>query len=144
MFAWGSWQGGRARRGQGCRRVCFLSPGRFVRAADLREDLVFLENHEFLVVDLDVVAAIFAEKDAIAYLYVESDGVTLLIDFAGAYGDDFALLGFLFCRVRYDDAALNGFFLFQPADEHTVVERSDIDSHFCDSSDGPARSGMVC
>src|SRR6516164_3383727 len=68
---------------------------RFGHAADLRQDLVFLQDHVLLVVDLDVVAAVFAEQDSVSGLYVERNQFTLL-PAPAAYGDHFAFLRLLF------------------------------------------------
>ena len=83
--------------------------------AKLGENLVFLENEEFLVVDFDVVPAILAEQVAVADFYIELDAVALFVEFAGADCDNFAFLGFLFGRVRDDYAALCSLLLRQPA-----------------------------
>ena len=51
---------------------------------------------------------------------------------AGTDGDYFALVRLFFSRIGDDDPALRGFFLFQPAYEDAVMQRSDIHSHFFD------------
>src|SRR5580692_9785103 len=86
--------------------------GCFGSGAELREDLVFLHDHEFLAVNGDVVAAVLAEQDAVTGFYVEGDEFTFFAA-ARADGDDFTLLWFLFSGVRDDDATLDGFLLFQ-------------------------------
>src|SRR5271157_442985 len=115
-----------------------LFAGRFRCAADLGEDFVFLEDEKFLVVDLDVVAAVFAEQDAVTGLDVEGNQLALFAA-AVAHGDDFAFLRLFLGRVRDDDAALHGLLLFQPPHQHAVVQRSDVDCHVCNSSDGEFR-----
>ena len=54
--------------------------GRFCLAADFGEDFVFLENHVFLVFNLDIVSRILSEQDAIAHFYVERDVVALFVE----------------------------------------------------------------
>ena len=63
--------------------ICCLGGGvTFCRAAlaspaELREDLVFAQDQVFLAIKRDVVAAVFAEQDAVAGLYVERDQFSL-------------------------------------------------------------------
>src|SRR5258708_2999717 len=95
----------------------------------LRKDFLLAEDQVFLVVDLDVVAGVFAEQDPVTHLHVERDTLALF-NLAGSDGHYFALLGLLFGRVGDDDPALRSFFLFQPAYEDAVMQRSDIHSHF--------------
>src|SRR5271155_1636788 len=104
----------------GVRSRELLFAGGFGCSADFGEDLVFLEDHVLLVVDLDVVAAVLPEEDSVTGLHVERNQLAF---FAAAVsdGDNFALLRLLFGRVGDDDAALHGLFLFQPANQHTVV-----------------------
>ena len=65
------------------RRKLSFAAGRLGRAADLGEDFVFLQDHVLLVVDLDVVAAVLAEQDAVARFNVQRDTVTLLVQLSG-------------------------------------------------------------
>jgi hypothetical protein len=60
--------------------------------------------------------------------------------FAGANGDNFTLVGFLFGRVGDDDSTLRGFFLFQSANQDTVMQGSYIHSHFLDLRSIPSRT----
>jgi hypothetical protein len=53
-----------------------------------------------------------------------------LFHFAGANGDNFTLVGFLLGRVGDDDSTLRGFFLFQSANQDTVMQWSNIHGHF--------------
>src|ERR1700723_3568492 len=82
-----------------------LTAGRFRDGAELGEDFVFFQDHVFLVVNLDVIAAVLAEQNAIADFHVERDAFALLA-LSGADSYDFTLLRFLFCGVWDDDAAL--------------------------------------
>ena len=81
------------------RGVNLALAGRFCLAAEFGEDFVFLENHVFLVVNLDIVARVFSEQDSIAHFYVERDAIALFVELAGANGDDFAFTwGFSFAE----------------------------------------------
>src|SRR5579864_3138340 len=103
------------------RGVNLALAGRFCLAAEFGEDFVFLENHVFLVVNLDIVSRVLSEQDSIAHFYIKRDAVALFVELAGADGDDFAFLGFFFCRVRDDDSTLHGFLLFEPLYQDAVV-----------------------
>src|SRR5579864_4659890 len=90
---------------QGVRKL-LLAAGSLRCVADLGEDLVFLENHEFLVVNRDLVAAVLAEQDSVPGFHVERNQLALF-PAPISHGDNFAFLRFFFCRVRNDDAALH-------------------------------------
>src|SRR6266571_5938075 len=79
-----------------------LLPGRFRRAAQLRQNFFFAKDEIFLVLDLDFRTAVFAEEDTIAGLDVQRDQFALLA-LASADGDDFAFHRLFFCGVRDDD-----------------------------------------
>src|SRR5580693_4908233 len=100
--------------------------GCFGCAGEFCQDFVFAEDEVILVFHLDFGAAVLAEQDAVTRFYVESDTLALVVNFACACGDHFALLRLFFRRVGDDDAALDGLFLFDPLDQDTIVERSYI------------------
>src|ERR1700733_9838977 len=114
LFCIANWLSGRRLRPRpgSCVESGLAFAGCFGSGAELREDLVFLHDHEFLAVNGDVVAAVLAEQDAVTGFYVEGDQFTFFAA-AGADGDDFTLLWVLFCGVRDDDATLDGFLFFQ-------------------------------
>src|SRR5437870_3579046 len=58
---------------------------------DHAEDFFLAQNEVFDPVHLDLGAGILAEQDPIALLHVERADLALLIDLAGADGDDLAL-----------------------------------------------------
>src|SRR5215471_2770785 len=105
------------------------------RTAELRENLFLSEDQQFFAIDFDFAAAVLAEQHAVADVDVEGDALALLA-LARTDGDHFALLRFLFCRVRDDDAALDGFLLFNALHDHTVVQRGEIDCHLRKTSIG--------
>src|SRR5207302_8763000 len=82
-----------------------------------------------LVIDLDLAAGEFAEQDPVTDPHVERDALALF-NLAGPDGHYFALMRFFFRRIGDYDPALRGFFLFQPAYEDAVMQRSNIHSHF--------------
>ncbi len=59
----------------------------------------------------------------------EGDFLAFVVGLAGANGDNFALLGFLFGGVGDDDPAALGFFFFKRVNEHPVAERLQFNSH---------------
>jgi hypothetical protein len=102
---------------------------RLGHSADFGEDFVFAENQVLLAVNRDVVSGVFAEQNAIADLDVKGAAMALF-HFSGANGNDFALMGFLLSRIWDDNSTLRGFFLFQSADQDTVMQWSNIHGHF--------------
>jgi hypothetical protein len=90
------------------------------------EDLVLPEDDVLFAIHLDFGAGVLAEKDAIAGFDVHGNAFAFLIEFAGAYGDYFSLLGFLFGAVGDDDAALFRFGGIEALDDDAVMEGSDI------------------
>jgi hypothetical protein len=84
-------------------------------------------SNTLLVIDLDVVAGVFAKQDPVTHLHVERDTMALF-NLAGPDGYYFALLRLFFGRIGDDDPALPGFFLFQPAYEDTVMQGSYVQS----------------
>jgi len=87
-----------------------------------------VKNQVFLVFDFDLAPAVFAEQNTVANGNIERYALALLA-LAGADSDHFALLRLLFCTVRDDNAALDGFLFFNALHDHTVVERRQIDCH---------------
>ena len=63
------------------------------------------------------------------FFTVNVDFLAVVVDFAGAEGDDFAFLRLFLGGVGNDDAALFGFFLFDRLHEHAVSERSYVNCH---------------
>src|SRR5439155_533801 len=78
---------------------------------DDQEYLILREEEILLVVDVDVVASVFAEQDPVTDLHIEWDAMTFF-NLAGSYGHDLALMRFFFRRIGDYDPALRGFFLF--------------------------------
>src|SRR5436853_6421989 len=99
-----------------------LLPGRFRRAAQLRQNFFFAKDEIFLVLDLDFRTTVFAEEDAIAGLDVQRDQFALLA-LASSHGADFALHGLFFCGIRDYDATLDAFFFLNALHDDTVVQR---------------------
>ena len=77
-------------------------------------------------VDLDLGAGPFAEQDLVALLHVEGDDLAVLVARAGADGDDLALLGLLGGGVGDDDAAGGLGFAVDAANDHAVVQRTEL------------------
>src|ERR1700730_303139 len=102
-----------------------LAAGSLGCAGQFRQDFIFPKDEIILVVHLDFGRAVLAEQHAVAAFYVQRDALALF-DFACANGNHFALLRLLFRRVRDDDAALDGLFLFDPLDQDAIMERSYI------------------
>src|SRR5437870_12215036 len=111
--------------------MLLLAGGRLGHSAQFHQDFLLAEDQILLVVDLDVVAGVLAKQDPVAHLYVQRDAMALF-HLAGSDGHYFALLRLFFSRIGDNDPAFRGFFLFQPAYEDAVMQRSDIHSHSFD------------
>jgi len=94
------------------------------RQLENRQDFLFTHDEEFLAVELDLLAGVLPEQDRVAGLDVQVDAASVVLDLAGADGDDLALLRLLLGGVRNDDSADLLFALVDALDEDPVVERS--------------------
>src|SRR5450432_894081 len=93
---------------------------------DDAEDVILAQDEVIDAVDLDLVAAVLAEEDAVALLDVERAQRALVVDLAVAGRDDLALGGLLLGRVRDDDPALGLLFLGDAANDDAVVKRTNF------------------
>src|SRR5260370_38261041 len=115
------------------------------RLLDDREDIVFLHDQVFLVVDLHFGARVLTEEDLVAGLHVQRDLLPVLVHLPVAHRDDFAFLGLFLGGVRDDNPALLNFLLLLPLDDDAVVQRTNLHSR-CASDrktldfGGPGRS----
>jgi hypothetical protein len=80
---------------------------------DDAEDFFLAHDEELFAVELDLRAGILAEQDGVASLDVQREDLALVVRFALADGDDFALLRLL----------------LGAADEDAVVQRSKLGCH---------------
>ena len=97
------------------------------------EHFFLAHDDEIFAVQLDLGAGILAEQDAVAFFHIEGVDLALLINFALANGDDFALLGLVLRGVRDDDATAGGFSFFHATDQNAVVERGEFSHKGADS-----------
>src|SRR5687768_11769293 len=89
----------------------------------------FLTHDEVLVaVDLDFLAGVLAEQNDVPGFHVERRDLAVLLDAALAGRDDLALLGLFLGRVGDDDPADALFRFFNPFDDDSVVQWSDLHS----------------
>src|SRR5208337_2080737 len=90
---------------------------------DDTENVALLHDEEIFAVDLHFSTGPFAEENAITCLNVESDDLAFLVTGAGAYRNDFALLGLFLGRIWNNDSALRALFLFETAHHYAVMQR---------------------
>ena len=74
--------------------------------------------------DFDVGAGVLAVVDGVADADAEVHRLAVVIELAGADGDDFALGGLFLGRVRQDDAAGGLFLGFRLLDDHAILKGS--------------------
>src|SRR4028118_1382912 len=87
---------------------CYLKTKRrsgvAVAAADHGEDLVLAQDHEILVVDLDLAAGVLADQDAVALLDVHRGALAIFEQLARTDGDHLGLLRLFLGGVGSADA----------------------------------------
>src|SRR5688500_10441239 len=84
-------------------RACLVCPARSL-GFDHCEQVVFLHDQQLVAVDLDGLARVLAEQDAVADLDVHGDQVALVALLARADGQNFALIRLFGGVVGNDDA----------------------------------------
>ena len=93
------------------------------------ENLVLAHDEKLFAVDLDLRAAVLAEKNAIALFHVEGLAGAVFFIFAFADSDDFAFLGFFLGGVGDDDAAPHLLALFDSLHDDAIMKRPDVRCH---------------
>ncbi len=88
------------------------------------QHLVFTHDQVLVAVYLDLLARVLAEQDGVAFLHVQRGALAVVLDLAGAGGNDFALLRLFLGRVRDDDPADLLLTFLDALDDDAVVERS--------------------
>src|SRR6185437_3452313 len=94
-------------------------------------------------VDLDFGARPFAEQHPVTGPDLRSDPLSILVERAGANGDDFALLGLLLCGVGDDNAARSLFFGGNAAHDHAVVQGTEMHAFLLLQNDVAYRPGQA-
>ena len=74
---------------------------------------------------LDFGSAVLGVDDDVAFSYINGNAVAIVINAAGAYCDNFALLGLFLGSVRDDQTGCGGLLAFQRADDNTIFKRLD-------------------
>src|SRR5271163_4287281 len=83
-------------------------------------------DDEVFSINLDFGAGILAEKDAVAFFYVDGAKLAFLADLAFAGGDDFSLHRFIFRGVGDNDPAAGGIGFLYPTDQNAVMQRGEF------------------
>src|SRR3990167_2643835 len=90
------------------------------------EQIVFLHDQQLVAVDLDSLARVLAEQNAVTDLHVQGDHVALVVLLAGADGQHFTLIGLFSGVVRDHDAGGGRGFAFDTLDDHAIVQRAKV------------------
>src|SRR5918994_8010186 len=93
---------------------------------DDAHDVALLHDQEILAINAHLGAGPLAEQDAVAGLDVEGLNLAGLVAGARPGGDHLALLRLLLGGVRDDDAALGLLLRVDAADDHPVVQRTEL------------------
>src|SRR5438067_2817643 len=85
-------------------------------------DVFFAHDQQLFAVDLDGLAGVLAEQDAVADFHFQRTNVAVLLHFAVAHGENLTLVR-LFCRcVRNDQAGCSLGFLVETLHDHAIVQ----------------------
>src|SRR5690349_6346873 len=100
-------------------------------AVDNAQNFLFAHDQVFLAMELDLLAGVLAEEHRVAFLDVERRDLAVLLDLALADSDDLALLWLFLGGVRDDDPADLLLALFDPLNDHAIVQGADSDCGLC-------------
>lgn len=101
-----------------------------VSLCDNAEDAVFLDKDVFDTVDFNGCAAVAGEKNTIALLDVERNGLAIFVLLAGADSDNDGFLGFFLGGIRDDDAPADLFVFFNAFQKNAFTEWFDFHSFY--------------
>src|SRR5713226_9511357 len=90
------------------------------------EHLVFAHQQVLIAVQLDLVARVFAEQNALAHLHVERHHFAVFEQFAFSNREHLSLLRLLFRRIGNDDAPADRLFVFHSFHHDAVIERTNF------------------
>ena len=88
------------------------------------KQIILFHDEEFVTVNLDGLAAVFAEQDAVTDLDGHGADFALVILLARADSQHFALIGLFGSTVRNDDARGGLGFVFDALDNDAIVQRT--------------------
>src|SRR4051812_38737249 len=91
---------------------------------DHGEEILFAHHQELVAVDLDGLAAVLAEQDAVTDLHVHGDDVALVGALARPDRQDFALIRLFGGSVGDHDPGSGLGFLLHALDDHAIGERT--------------------
>src|SRR5574343_902559 len=89
-------------------------------------DVFFAHDQDFLTINLDGLAGVLAEQNAIADLDVEGDVLAGVVALARTDSQHFTLIRLFTSGIGDDDAGSGGALGFDALDDDTVVQRTDI------------------
>ena len=98
-------------------------------ALDDREDVTSRENEVLDPVVLDFGSAVLRVQDDVADSDIEGNAISVVVDAAGADGDNFAFLGLLFGRVGNNDSRRRDLLSSELLNDDAIFERFDCDRH---------------
>src|SRR5699024_6235504 len=100
--------------------------GLLVSTLDHTKDLGFAEDDQLLAIELDVVAGVLAEEHLVTDLQRHGAELAVVQQLAFTHGNDLALVGLFLGAARQYDAAGGGLFFFLAANDHAVVQRTNV------------------
>ena len=89
-------------------------------------DVFFAHDEQLFAVDLDGLAGVLAEENAVADLDVESDDAAGFVALDRTDGDHLALVGLFTRGIGNDDAEGGGRFSSKTLDDDAVMQRTDL------------------
>src|SRR5262245_13363522 len=94
----------------------------FLLLLDHAEDLVLADDDQLDPIDLDLVAAVLAEQDAVTLLHIQRANDAFVVGLSAADRHHLALGGLLLGGVGDDDPALGLLFTLNPLHENAILK----------------------
>src|SRR5580692_3590396 len=92
-------------------------------------DVFFAHHEQFVAVDLDGLACVLAEQDAVTNFHVEGDLCAFVVTLARADCQNFALIRLFCCGFGDHDARRSLGFLIQTFDDHAIMQRTKVHTY---------------
>src|ERR1044071_308579 len=101
--------------------LCFRAFGGSFNHA---KDVVLAHNQVLFVIELDFGSGVLTKQHSVTLFDVQRDAITTVEFLSGSGCYNLALLRFLFCAVRNDDAPTALFAFVDPLDDHAILKRA--------------------
>jgi hypothetical protein len=105
----------------------FISPDILCRLElNYAHDVFFAHDQQLVAIDLDGLTGVLAEQHAVAHLERHRANLAVVLDLAGANGQNFTLVGLLGRVVGNDDAGSGFLLFFETLDDNQIMQRTNF------------------